>query len=72
MSGIVFRSQLAAIPVLAGKVVVTTVLLSQLAALPVYRATTEAIRLNTPIEAARIIWADGYGILWADGSRMVY
>lgn len=72
MSAINFRSQLAALPALVGKVVVATVLTAQLAALPVYNSTTEATRLNTPIEAAHILWADGSGLLWADGSRMVY
>lgn len=72
MSGIVFRSQLTALPSLIGKVVVATILTAQLAALPVYNSTTDAMRLNTPLEAVPILWADGSGILWADGSRMVY
>ena len=72
MRGVVFRSQLIALPSLIGKIVVATVLTAQLTALPVYNSTTDAIRLNTPPEAVPILWADGSGMLWADGSRMVF
>ncbi len=72
MSEITFRSQLAEIPSIVGSIAVVVVLVSQLAALPTFMSATEAVRLNTPIEAAHILWADGSGLLWADGSRMVY
>lgn len=72
MSEIIFRSQLAALPSVVGKITVVVVLVSQFAALPTFTSATEAVRLNTPIEATPVLWADGSVLLWADGSRMVY
>ena len=65
-------SQLSPVLALAGKTFIAIVLTAQLAAMPVHNSATDAIRLNTPLEAVPILWADGSGILWADGSRMVY
>lgn len=72
MSAITFRSQIAALPSVVGKIAVGVVLVSKLAALPVYTSFTDAVRLNTPFEATPVLWADGSGLLWADGSRMVF
>ena len=72
MSDVTFKSRIEAVPSFVGKVVVATIFTAQLAAIPVYASTTDAVRLNTPTEAIAVLWADGSGILWADGSRMVY
>lgn len=73
MSDVTFKSRIEAVPSFVGKVLaVATIFTAQLAAIPVYASTTDAVRLNTPTEAIAVLWADGSGILWADGSRMVY